>query len=66
LYSYPTAKVVELLFRHLLGRTPANSEEINQYGRILADSGLRATVTAIVNSAEYSSYFGEEVVPYTR
>ncbi|AUS99127.1 photosystem I reaction center subunit X [Nostoc sp. CENA543] len=63
---YPAAKVVELLFRHLLGRTPANSEEINQYGRILADSGLRAAVTAIVNSAEYNSYFGEEVVPYTR
>ncbi|HIK07814.1 MAG TPA: phycobilisome rod-core linker polypeptide [Trichormus sp. M33_DOE_039] len=63
---YPSAKVVELLFRHLLGRLPANYEEISQYNKILADSGLRVAVEAIVNSAEYSSYFGEDVVPYSR
>ncbi len=63
---YPSAKVVELLFRHLLGRAPASQDEISQYNNLLADSGLRAAVEAIVNSAEYSGYFGEDVVPYSR
>jgi phycobilisome core-membrane linker protein len=63
---YPSAKVVELLFRHLLGRAPASQDEISQYNNLLADGGLRAAVAAIVNSAEYSGYFGEDVVPYSR
>lgn len=63
---YPNTKVIEFLFRHLLGRAPATQGEIRQYNKILADSGLRAAVETIVNSAEYSRYFGEDVVPYPR
>ncbi|MEH2438346.1 MAG: phycobilisome rod-core linker polypeptide [Nostoc sp.] len=66
LSPYPHAKVVEFLFRHLLGRTPAAQEEIRQYHNLLADSGLSAAVEAIVESPEYSCYFGEDVVPYNR
>jgi phycobilisome core-membrane linker protein len=63
---YPNTKVIEFLFRHLLGRAPATQGEIRQYNKLLADSGLRAAVDAIVNSAEYSRFFGEDVVPYPR
>ncbi|HLP90794.1 MAG TPA: phycobilisome rod-core linker polypeptide [Nostocaceae cyanobacterium] len=63
---YPNTKVIEFLFRHLLGRAPATQGEIRQYNKILADSGLRAAVETMVNSAEYSRYFGEDVVPYPR
>ncbi|WP_375515557.1 phycobilisome rod-core linker polypeptide [uncultured Nostoc sp.] len=66
LSPYPHAKVIEFLFRHLLGRTPADQEEIRQYNNLLADSGLSAAVEAIVDSPEYSCYFGEDVVPYNR
>ncbi|BBD65694.1 phycobilisome linker polypeptide ApcE [Nostoc commune NIES-4072] len=66
LSPYPHAKVVELLFRHLLGRTPADQEEIRQYHNLLADSSLLAAVEAIIDSPEYSRYFGEDVVPYNR
>ncbi|MBD2567457.1 phycobilisome rod-core linker polypeptide [Anabaena lutea] len=63
---YPNTKVIEFLFRHLLGRAPATQGEIRQYNKLLADSGLRAAVEAMVNSSEYARYFGEDVVPYNR
>lgn len=63
---YPNAKVVELLFRHLLGRTPASQAEVYQYEQLLANGGLRTAVNALVDSAEYTRYFGEDVVPYKR
>ncbi|MHC5724760.1 MAG: phycobilisome rod-core linker polypeptide, partial [Nostoc sp.] len=66
LSPYPHAKVIEFLFRHLLGRTPATQEEIRQYNQLLSDRGLSAAVEAILESPEYSRYFGEDVVPYNR
>ncbi len=63
---YPHTKVIEFLFRHLLGRAPTTHEEIRQYSTLLDDSGLSAAVEAIVESPEYSRYFGEDVVPYNR
>jgi len=63
---YPNTKVIEFLFRHLLGRAPATQGEIRQYNKLLADSGLRNAVESIVNSPEYARYFGEDVVPYPR
>jgi len=66
LSPYPHAKVIEFLFRHLLGRTPATQEEICQYNQLLSDRGLSSAVEAILESPEYSRYFGEDVVPYNR
>jgi phycobilisome core-membrane linker protein len=63
---YPNAKVVEFLFRHLLGRTPANATEAQQYEQLLTQQGLPAMVHTLVNSAEYSRFFGDNVVPYKR
>jgi phycobilisome core-membrane linker protein len=63
---YPNTKVIEFLFRHLLGRAPATQAEIRQYNKLLADQGLKAAVEAMVDSPEYARYFGEDVVPYKR
>jgi phycobilisome core-membrane linker protein len=63
---YPNTKVIEFLFRHLLGRAPATQGEIQQYNKLLADGGLKAAVDAMVNSPEYAQYFGEDVAPYRR
>jgi phycobilisome core-membrane linker protein len=63
---YPNTKVIEFLFRHILGRAPATQAEIRTYNKLLADGGLKAAVVAIVESPEYARYFGEDVVPYPR
>ncbi|MGG6297364.1 phycobilisome rod-core linker polypeptide [Leptolyngbya sp. AN02str] len=66
LAHYPQAKGVEFLFRHLLGRAPATQAETREYSILLSDRGLKAAVAALVNSAEYARYFGDDVVPYKR
>jgi len=63
---YPSAKVVDLLFRHLIGRPAANQSEAQQYETLLVEEGLEKAVTAMVNSSEYVRYFREDVVPYRR
>ena len=63
---YPNTKVIEFLFRHILGRAPATQGEIRQYNKLLAESGLKAAVDTMVDSPEYAQYFGEDVVPYRR
>lgn len=64
--AFPTTKAAELLCRHLLGRTPANSAELQHYEALLTQQGLEAVVNALVNGPEYSRYFGETGVPYHR
>jgi phycobilisome core-membrane linker protein len=63
---YPTTKVIEFLFRHLLGRSPETQAEIRSYTKLLTEGSLTSAVEAILNSAEYAQYFGEDVVPYQR
>jgi phycobilisome core-membrane linker protein len=63
---YPNTKVIEFLFRHLLGRAPATQAEIQQYNKLLAEQGLSAAVEALVDGEEYVRFFGEDVVPYNR
>jgi phycobilisome core-membrane linker protein len=63
---YPNTKAIEFLFRHLLGRAPLNQAEISDYNRVIAERGFGAAVNLMVDSVEYSRYFGEDVVPYHR
>jgi phycobilisome core-membrane linker protein len=63
---FPNTKVVEYLFKHLLGRAPKNQIEISTYNDLLAKQGLKAAVDTMVNSPEYVAVFGEDVVPYPR
>jgi phycobilisome core-membrane linker protein len=63
---FPTNKTVDLLFRHLLGREVATDLERLQYGQLLQEDGLAATVETIVMGSEYGRFFGEDTVPYHR
>ncbi len=63
---YPNTKVVEFLFRHLLGRAPATQAEIGQYETMLVEQGLQTVVNTMVDSPEYACYYGADVVPYKR
>nr|YP_010337441.1 phycytochrome bilisome core-membrane linker protein [Pulvinaster venetus]UNJ17026.1 phycytochrome bilisome core-membrane linker protein [Pulvinaster venetus] len=64
--SFVDSRVLELAFRHFLGRGPGSIEEFRSYFSILAKQGLSSLVDTLVNSNEYSEYFGEETVPYLR
>ncbi len=63
---FPPNKTVDLLFRHLLGRSVGSDLERLQYSQLLQEDGLTATVDAIVLGSEYGRFFGEDVVPYRR
>ncbi|MDJ0555643.1 MAG: phycobilisome rod-core linker polypeptide [Microcoleaceae cyanobacterium MO_207.B10] len=63
---YPNTKVIELGTKHFLGRAPRNQVEIRKYNQILATSGIKGFIGAMVNSVEYSEMFGEDTVPYRR
>ncbi len=60
------SRALELAFRHILGRGPSSREEVQRYFSIVSTGGLSALVNALVDSQEYSDYFGEETVPYLR
>ncbi|MGB3508940.1 MAG: phycobilisome rod-core linker polypeptide [Microcoleaceae cyanobacterium] len=63
---YPNTKVIELGTKHFLGRAPRNQAEIRKYNQILATSGIKGFIGAMVNSVEYIEMFGEDTVPYRR
>lgn len=63
---FPNTKVIELGTKHFLGRAPINQKEIQKYNQILANEGIRAFITSMVNSLEYQQLFGEDTVPYRR
>ncbi|MBD2482620.1 phycobilisome rod-core linker polypeptide [Planktothrix sp. FACHB-1365] len=63
---FVNSRVVELAARHFLGRGLSSPEEFSKYFSIVSKGGLSALVDAMVDSQEYSDYFGEETVPYLR
>lgn len=60
------SRALELAFRHFLGRAPSSREEVQKYFSIVSNGGLSKLIDALVDSQEYSDYFGEETVPYLR
>jgi phycobilisome core-membrane linker protein len=63
---YINSRALELAFRHILGRGPSSREEVQKYFSIVSSKGLSGLIDALVDSQEYSDYFGEETVPYIR
>ena len=64
--GYVNSRVVELAYRHFLGRGISSLEEFRKSFAILSDQGLNGLVDVLVNSAEYAQTFGEETVPFLR
>jgi phycobilisome core-membrane linker protein len=63
---FPVNKQVDILFRHLLGRSVATDLERQQYVQLIQDSGFSSAADVIMRSAEYDRFFGDDVVPYRR
>ncbi|MFM7634382.1 MAG: phycobilisome rod-core linker polypeptide, partial [Cyanobacteriota bacterium] len=61
---FSNSRVVELAFRHFLGRGISSREEFTTYFDIVSSQGLNGLVDCLVNSMEYARVFGEETVPY--
>ena len=63
---FVNSRVVELAFRHFLGRGPSSLKEFQRYFSVLSLRGLDGLIDSLINSKEYADYFGEETVPYNR
>lgn len=59
-------KFMELSFKHLLGRTPHDKEEIGVYTDELTKHGVSAFFHKIFDSEEYRKAFGCHTIPYAR
>ncbi|MDY6936432.1 MAG: phycobilisome rod-core linker polypeptide [Cyanobacteriota bacterium] len=59
-------RFVELNFKHLLGRAPADQAEIAEHLDRTVDCGYDAEIDSYIDSAEYLDSFGENTVPYYR
>jgi phycoerythrin-associated linker protein len=59
-------RAIELNFRHLLGRTPRDLEEMRIHSTILDTQGYDAEIDFYLDSDEYNNTFGENFVPYIR
>jgi phycoerythrin-associated linker protein len=59
-------RAIELNFRHLLGRTPRDLEEMRVHSTILDTQGYDAEIDFYLDSDEYNNTFGENFVPYIR
>ena len=59
-------RYIELAFRHLLGRAPADFEEMRAHAERLDSKGYDADIDSFLDSGEYQDYFDEWTVPYQR
>jgi len=62
----PRYRFIELNFKHLLGRTPSNLEEMRAHSTILDTQGFEAEIDSYLDSDEYQGTYGENFVPYYR
>ncbi|ASC70694.1 Phycobilisome 32.1 kDa linker polypeptide, phycocyanin-associated, rod [Halomicronema hongdechloris C2206] len=59
-------RVIELNFKHLLGRAPYDESEVIFHLNLYQNQGYDADIDSYIDSEEYQSNFGDNVVPYYR
>ena len=57
-------RFVELNFKHLLGRAPADQAELSEHICLCIEQGYEAEIDSYLDSKEYQEKFGENIVPY--
>lgn len=65
-YGSFQTRVIELHFKHLLGRAPYSEAEVVEHLDRYENHGYDADVDSYIDSAEYLENFGESIVPYYR
>ena len=61
--GFVNSRVVELAYRHFLGRGISSLEEFRKSFAILSDQGLNGLVDVLVNSSEYAQSLGRRPFP---
>ena len=59
-------RFIELNFLHILGRAPQDQTEISEHIIRCVEQGYAAEIDSYIDSEEYQSAFGENIVPYYR
>ena len=57
-------RFIELNFKHLLGRAPADQAELSEHIQRCINEGYDAEIDSYIDSDEYTEKFGENIVPY--
>jgi phycocyanin-associated rod linker protein len=66
LYNNFQTRVIELNFKHLLGRAPYDESEVIYHLDLYQNQGFEADIDSYIDSEEYSQNFGDNIVPYYR
>ncbi len=66
LYPHFQTRVIELNFKHLLGRAPYDESEVIEHLDRYQNEGYEADIDSYLDSEEYNSSFGDSIVPYYR
>ena len=65
-HSNPQNRLIELNYKHLLGRAPYDQAEIAFHTDLYNQQGYEAEINSYFDSPEYNQHFGENIVPYYR
>ncbi|OIP70522.1 MAG: photosystem I reaction center subunit XII [Oscillatoriales cyanobacterium CG2_30_40_61] len=65
-YSNSQTRLIELNYKHLLGRAPYDESEIAFHVDLYVSEGYEAEINSYLDSQEYLDSFGENIVPYYR
>lgn len=66
LYPHFQTRVIELSFKHFLGRAPYDEAEVIEHLDRYENEGYDADVDSFIDSDEYDASFGDFIVPYYR
>ena len=66
LYDNFQTRVIELNFKHLLGRAPYDESEVIYHLDLYQNKGFEADIDSYIDSEEYEINFGDNIVPYYR
>ncbi|MGF1524045.1 MAG: phycobilisome rod-core linker polypeptide [Leptolyngbyaceae cyanobacterium] len=67
-FLYPNfqTRVIELNFKHLLGRAPYDEAEVIEHLDRYQNQGFEADIDSYIDTVEYENSFGDSIVPYYR
>jgi phycocyanin-associated rod linker protein len=65
-YDNFQTRVIELNYKHLLGRAPYDESEVIYHLDLYQNEGYEADIDSYIDSPEYQINFGENIVPYYR
>jgi len=65
-YNCFQTRTIELNYKHLLGRAPYDEAEVIYHLDLYQNEGYDADIDSYIDSVEYQTNFGDNIVPYYR